>query len=87
MTSSEKMDILLDLDRRKSKARITTVRDEIYYCKPLHFAEDEDDWAYDFFSPDHPTHFFVIECSFIKRIEEISDEEWEQHLEQIKKTA
>ena len=51
MTSADKFDILPDLDRRKKKAKITTVRGKTYYCKPLHFAEDEDDWAYDFFHP------------------------------------
>ena len=80
MTSSEKFDILLDMDRRKAKAKITTVRGETYYCKPLHFAEDEDDWAYDFFTPDYPTHYFILECNYIERIEEITDAEWQEHL-------
>ena len=82
MTSSEKMDILIDLNKRKGKAIITTVHGETYYCKPLHFAEDENDWAYDFFTPDYPTKYFILECNFIKQIEEISEDEWQQHLEQ-----
>lgn len=80
MTSSEKIDVLLDLDSRNAKAKITTVRGDTYYCKPLHFAEDEDDWAYSFYTPDYPTKYFILECNFIERIEEISEEEWERHL-------
>lgn len=80
MTSLEKIDILLDLDKRKKKAKITTMQGETYYCKLLHFAEDEDDWAYDFFTPDYPTKHFILECNFIDKIEEISDEEWQRHI-------
>ena len=80
MTSSEKFDLLLDLDKRKCKVKITTVRGDIYRCKLNNFAEDEDDWAYQFISPDFPTKYFIMECNFIERIEEISDEEWERHL-------
>lgn len=80
MTSSEKMDILLDMDRRKVKAIITTISGETYYCKPLHFAEDGDEWAYEFFSPDAPTKYFAMPCDFIERIEELSEDEWREHL-------
>ena len=82
MTSADKFDMLLGLDKRNKKAKITTVRGDVYHCQPLHFAEDEDDWAYDFFSPDYPTKYFILECSFIERIEEISDAEWQRHLEE-----
>ena len=78
MTSSEKMDILIELDKRKRKVKITTVRGEVYRCKLSHFVEDEDDWAYQFISPDFPTKYFIMECNFIERIEEISEAEWQQ---------
>ena len=80
MTSSEKFDILVRLDKRRGKAKITTIRGEVYYCKPLHFAEDEDDWAYSFFTPDYPSKHFILECDFIAKIEEISNSEWEKHI-------
>lgn len=83
MTSSEKFDQIVDLDRRGAKAKITTVRGEVYCCKPLHFAEDEDDWAYNFMTPDYPTHCFILECNFIEQIEEISEDEWQRHLEEV----
>lgn len=83
MTSLEKIDVLLDLDKRKKKAKITTANGETYYCKPLHFAEDEKDWAYDFFTPDYPTKHFILECNFIDKIEEISEEEWQRHIAKI----
>lgn len=80
MTSLEKISLLLDLDKRKKKAKITTIHGKTYYCKLLHFAEDENDWAYDFFSPDFPTKYLILECNFIDKIEEISEGEWQQHL-------
>ena len=83
MTSEEKMDILLALDKRGSKVKITTVRGDVYYCKLNNFAEDEEDWAYSFFTPDYPTHYFIMECNFMAEIEEISEEEWQKHLEQM----
>lgn len=81
MTSSEKMDMLLDLDRKNRKVKITTIRGEIYRCKMHCPAEDEDDWAYQFITPDYPTKYFILECNFIERIEEISDDEWQQACE------
>ena len=83
MTSEEKMDILLALDKKDSKVKITTVRGDIYYCKLNNFAEDEEDWAYHFISPDYPTHYFIMECNFMAEIEEISEEEWQKHLEHM----
>ncbi len=85
MTSAEKMDILLDLDKRDSKVKITTVHGDVYYCKLNNFAEDEEDWAYHFISPDYPTHYFIMECNFIANLEEISEEEWQKHLDQVSK--
>ena len=80
MTSSEKFELLLALDKKKRKVKITTVRGDVYHCKLNNFAEDEDDWAYHFISPDFPTKFFILECNFIKNIEELSEEEWQRHL-------
>ena len=37
----------------------------IYPVRP----QEEDDWAYDFISPDFPTKYFILECNFIERIE------------------
>ena len=82
MTSLEKFNQLVEIDQKKGKAKITTVRGEVYYCKPLGFAEDEDDWAYDFFTPDYPTKYFVLDCNFINTIEEVDEDEWKQHLRQ-----
>ena len=76
MTSSEKFDLLLALDKEKRKVKITTVRGDVYRCKLNNFAEDEDDWAYHFISPDFPTKFFILECKFIESIEELSEDEW-----------
>lgn len=81
MTSSEKMDILIALDDKNAKAKITTVRGETYYCIVDSPAEGEPDWAYHFISPDFPTKYFILECNFIERIEEISDAEWQAHLQ------
>ena len=83
MNSLEKFNVIVSLDKRKAKAKIKTIKGEIYYCKPLHFAEDENDWAYSFFSPDYSTKYFILECNFIEQIEEISDDEWKQHLAQL----
>ena len=81
MNSSEKFDLLLALDKKKSKVKITTTHGDVYFCKLDNFAEDEDDWAYHFISPDFPTKYFILECNFIERIEEITDAEWQRHLE------
>lgn len=83
MTSLEKLKMVMDLDERGGKAKITTVRGETYYCKPLHFAEDEEDFAYCFFTPDFPSQHFILECDFISAIEEISDSQWQQHLKEL----
>lgn len=84
MNSSEKLDVLLDLDRRNAKAKITTIQGDIYYCELSGFAEDEDDWAFHFISPDFPTKHFILECNFIAKIKEIADDEWQGHLRAAK---
>jgi len=83
MTSSEKLDVLLDLDRRNAKVKITTIQGDIYQCKLSGFAEDEDDWAFHFVSPDFPTKYFILECNFIAAIEEITEEQWLAHLKTL----
>ena len=84
MTSIEKFKRLIELDDKNVKAKITTTAGEVYYCILDSPAEGEDDWAYHFISPDCPTHYFILECNFIEKIEEISEEEW-QHLSEAKK--
>ena len=73
MTSSEKMDILLELDRKKSLVKITSVRGEIYFCRLRCPAEDEEDWAYDIITLEDPPRFYTIECNYIESIEEIKN--------------
>lgn len=80
MTSIEKFNRLIELEVGNRKVKITTVRGDVYYCKVEHPAEDEEDWAYSFFTPDYPTHYFILECNFIEKIEEISEREWQEHL-------
>ncbi len=84
MTSLEKFNKLIEFEVNNIKAKITTINGDVYYCAPQCPAEDEDDWAYSFFTPDYPTHYFIMECNFIVKMEEISDEEWIQHLKQSK---
>ena len=83
MTSLEKLKRLIELRRHKYKVRITTTDHNIYYCKLLGQCEDSDEWAYEFSSPDYPTKYFALNCNFIEQIEEISDDEWQQHLAQL----
>ena len=83
MTSIEKFNVIVDIGIRNAKVKISTIDGGVYYCKPLHFAEDEDDWAYSFFTPDYPTHYFILECNFITEIEEISEAEWQEHLKKV----
>ena len=59
---------------------MTTANGATYYCVIDSPAEGEDEWAYHFISPDYPTKYFILECEFIENIEEISEEEWQQHL-------
>lgn len=80
MTSIEKFNRLIELEVKDIKAKITTSRGEVYYCKVEYPAEDEEDWAYSFFTPDYPTHYFILNCNFIEKIEEISETEWQNHL-------
>lgn len=80
MTSDEKFKYLLALNDKASKIKVTTANGATYYCVIDSPAEGEDEWAYHFISPDYPTKYFILECEFIENIEEISEEEWQQHL-------
>lgn len=87
MTSIEKFNRLIELEVENRKVKITTVRGDVYYCKVEYPAEDEEDWAYSFFTPDYPTQYFILECNFIEKIEEISEQEWKEHLKLNRRTS
>lgn len=80
MTSIEKFNRLIELEVKDSKVKITTTRGDVYYCKLHCPAEDEEDWAYSFITPDYPTHHIILNCNFMEKIEEISEQEWVNHL-------
>lgn len=72
MTSLEKIRKLRDIQHRKNLARIITVEDESLLCKPIRFAEDEEDWAYDVKVLNDPAfEYVVLEGNFIKSIKEV----------------
>ena len=77
MTSLEKFKRLIELENKK--LRVTTSDGKVYRCVAESPAEGEEDWAYNFISPDYPTKYFILECNFIEHIEEISQEEWTRH--------
>ena len=83
MTSLEKFNFLVELEKKDTRIKVTTFDGSLYYCKLHCPAEDEDDWAYIFVSPDFPTHYFILECNFIERIEEITEAEWQSHLKEL----
>ena len=72
MTSLEKIRKLREIQQRKNLARIITVENEDWLCKPIRFAEDEEDWAYDVKVLNDPAfEYVVLEGCFIKSIEEV----------------
>mgnify|MGYP000912186993 CR=1 FL=1 len=72
MTSLEKINLLIEIEERGNLARIITIEDENLLCKPICFAEDEADWAYDVKVLNDPTRDHVIlEGNFIESIEEV----------------
>ena len=83
MTSSEKMDILLALDKKKSLVKITSVRGEVHFCRLTGFAEDEEDWAYHIITLEDPPRFYTIECNYIESIEEIKNFSQAENLQAI----
>ena len=72
MTSSEKMKMLIDIQKRGNLAIIKTLDGDTTLYKLCNPAEDENDWAYDVIKiGDNPKHY-TIECDFIINIEEFS---------------
>ena len=72
MTSLEKINMLIEIQDRGHLARIITIEDESLLCKPIRFAEDEDDWAYDVKVLNDPAfEYVVLEGNFIKSITEV----------------
>lgn len=72
MTSLEKIRKLKEIQLREDLARIITVKNENFLCKPIQFAEDEADWAYDVKVLDDPAfEYVVLEGCYIKSIEEV----------------
>ena len=72
MTSLEKIRKLKEIQLRENLARIITVKNENFLCKPIQFAEDEADWAYDVKVLDDPAfEYVVLEGCYIKSIEEV----------------
>lgn len=72
MTSLEKIRKLREIQQRKNLVRIITVKNENFLCKPIRFAEDEEDWAYDVKVLNDPAfEYMVIEGCCIKSIEEV----------------
>ena len=72
MTSVEKIRKLREIQLRENLARIITVKNENVLCKPIQFAEDEADWAYDVKVLDDPAfEYVVLEGCYIKSIEEV----------------
>ena len=84
MTESEKFNALVNLQRGRAKAKITTIEHAVYRCRLLGQCEDSDAWAYEFYSPDSPTKFFALNCDSIIKIEELSEDEWLAAKEKMK---
>ncbi len=72
MTSSKKMDLLLDIYDRGNSVKITTINGEEFYCKLRCPAEDEDDWAFHVITLDSSHRHLTLECNYIESIEEIT---------------
>ena len=71
ITSIEKFNRLIELEVADKKVKITTIRGDVYYCKVECPAEDEEDLAYHIITLEDPPRHFILECNFIKSIEEI----------------
>lgn len=72
MTSVEKIRKSREIQLRGNLARIITVENEDWLCKPIRFAEDEEDWAYDVKVLNDPAfEYMVFEGCCIKSIEEV----------------
>ena len=82
MSSSEKMDLLLNIYAKSNIAKITTVKGEEFYCRLRCPAEDEEDWAFHVIVLDSSHRHLTLECNYIKSIEEMESVESKQ-LERI----
>ena len=72
MTSLEKINMLIEIQDRGHLARIITIEDESLLCKPICFAEDEADWAYDVkVLNDSAFEYVILEGNFIRSIKEV----------------
>ena len=65
------------IENRKHLVRITTSDGETFIYRPIRFAEDEDDYAYDFvkYSDDgllEELGQVVLEADFMEKIEELT---------------
>ena len=74
MTSSEKFDILSELDRKGAKVKLTTIKGEEIICKLHCFAEDEEDWAYDVITLEEKPRYLTYLCNQLVEIEELADD-------------
>lgn len=83
MTSLEKCKFLMELDKKHSLVKITSVRGEVYFCKLRGFAEDEEDWAYHIVTLEDPPRFYTIECNYIESIEEIKNFSQTENVEAV----
>lgn len=73
MTSLEKFKLMMNLQVRHVNVKITSVNDEVYFCKLHSPAEDEEDWAYHIVTLEDSPRHFILECNYIKSIEEIKN--------------
>ena len=74
MNSLEKFKLLLELDKRRAKVRMVSVRGEEFICKLYCPAEGEEDFAYHIITEEKTPRLLIIECSYIAKIEEIVDD-------------
>ena len=72
MTSLEKMKYLIELEKRGSAVKVVTIKGDEHICILNGIAEDEEDWAYHFITVNNPTNRFILECDYIKSIEELT---------------
>jgi len=72
MTSLEKMQTLIDIQKRGNIAKITMLDGDSILCKLHNPAEDEEDWAYDVVTIEANPKHYTLECGFIKSIEELT---------------
>ena len=72
MKSLEKFKLLVHLEKKHAVLKITTIRDEQFICKLRGVAEGEEDWAYHIETLEDEPHLYILECNYIKSIEELT---------------